>query len=236
MRRIFIPLLLIGATTIWNGWSLASYERLRADILAQKIPFLEVRDASIIEAIHTLKINVPSRWIIFTLEVAPYYGAPEKNLTLDLRDSSVKDILERLTSQDPRYDYLVIDETLIHVFPRDAKDDTGNLLNLKVSHFEISEGRYDLLLKYPLYHIPELQIEYMKRSKSGRIVGSMMGGGDVPKVSLSLRDVTVREILNHISLKTKDFPEQTNIRTGWMYTFRIDKSVPLGGHPRWQIF
>ncbi|MFQ5664109.1 MAG: hypothetical protein ACE5HL_09770 [Terriglobia bacterium] len=157
-------------------------------------------------------------------------------MTLVLQDSTVGGILDDIVAQDPRYSYELVDSNAIHVFPRNAKTDPNDLLNVKVKHFEVSAAPYDLLLKYPQYHIPELQVELIRRSKAGGVVGHMMGGVDVPKVTLSLRDVTVRDVLNAIAQQTLEFAGSQHAATGWIYTFRIGESVPLGGHPRWDLF
>ncbi|MEE8608482.1 MAG: hypothetical protein V3S55_12825 [Nitrospiraceae bacterium] len=181
-------------------------------------------------------MSVGEEPLIFALEIAPFLDKPEQNLTLVSRDTTVRKILQLIMAQDSRYTYEVIDSHLIHVFPRGAKDDPNNLLNVNVKRFEVSASAYDLLLKYPHYHIPELEAEVLRRSKAGATRLHMMGGVDVPKITLNLRDITVRDILNNIALETLQFRTGRHNPTGWIYTFRIDKSVPLGGHPRWGLF
>lgn len=236
MRRGLVTFCILGATALWQSSSVVARHRPDTNSFGFKISSYKVHNASIVEALRRLKVSVGEEPLILTLEVVPFREKPENNLTLVLEHSSVKKVLERITAQDPRYTYEVIDSHLIHVFPRGSTNDPDDLLNIKVKRFDVLAGSYDLLLKYPQYHIPELEVELMRRSRAGGMAVSMLGGGDVPKITLNLRDVTVRDILNSIALETLQFRTGRHNPTGWIYTFRIDKSVPLGGHPRWNLF
>lgn len=206
-----------------------------ATSLRLKVFSYQVQNASIIEALRELQVRVGRDSLIFALEVVPFLEKPENNVSIAIQDSTVKEVLERIIALDPRYTYEVIDSHLLHVFPRGAKHDPTNLLNVKVKRFAVSD-RYDSLIKYPDYHIRELQAELLRRSKAGGVVRSMLGDPDAPTVTLNLEGVTVREVLNQIAQRTEKFSTGHYKPTGWIYTFQIDKSVPLGGHPRWALF
>jgi|GEM_PF-3852400 len=62
----------------------------------------------------------------------------------------------------------------------------------------------------------------------------MLGGTGLPKVSLTMQHGTVRDVLNAVSEKMEAF--RVDEPTGWVYTFHIEKSKPLGGQPKWGLF
>lgn len=227
---------LVVAAALGPGPTGRAAQNLQEAPLRLKVSSYEVRDASIVDALRRLQLKVGPESLIFGLEVAPFSEAPASNLTLTLQGATVKDVLDGIILQDPRYTYEVIDSRLIHVFPREARTDPSNLLNIRVKRFRVSDAPYDRVLKYPQYHIAELEVELMRRSKAGGYVASMMGGADAPRISLDLQDVTVRDVLNRIAQKTEKFPGPLFGPTGWIYTFRVDTSVPLGGHPCWDLF
>jgi len=174
------------------------------------------------------------------LERAPSH-AGEARFSQQLRNVRVKDILDYLTQADPRYAYETVGCNLIHVYPKNAKEDPDNLLNVKIKEFEVHQ--YDLYKA--IYHIahlaPELRDLLQRKMRSGSVPGSSISG-DMdpvrPKISLKLKNVTVRDILNEIagqsnkvSSGNRDFPP-----VGWLYEFRVDETSALGGYPSWQVF
>lgn len=194
---------------------------------------INLRAVSIIEALSQIRSSVISHPLVFTLEVAPFHEAPDRNLDLFLQEATVGELLAHLVEQDSRYTYEVVAPNVIHVYPRGAKDNPHDLLNVPVTDFEITY-QYDLLLKYPYVLIPSLQAEVMRRGKAGGIVGSMMGGAESPKVSVRLRRGTVRDVLNQVAQRTVEFQETPP--SGWLYALKIEPSKPLGGEPTWNLF
>ncbi|MGH9445874.1 MAG: hypothetical protein ACRD3O_09125 [Terriglobia bacterium] len=72
-------------------------------------------------------------------------------------------------------------------------------------------------------------------------MGSILSGNmPPPRLSLHLRNVTVREVLNSLALASVNrFKEGKNYGpTGWEYDFLIDPnaSTGLGGYPHWKAF
>ncbi len=193
---------------------------------------IHTRDFTIIEALSAIRSAAPKDSVIFTLEVVPFTTSPQRNLTLNLTDATVGEALKEIEKQDSRYTYEVIDSCLIHVFPRDALTSTSDLLNVSVKDLSISGVGVDELLQYPSYHIPELEAVILRRSHANGYAASVLGSTDAPKVSVAISSGTVRDVLNAASQRT----EHLATALGWVYTFRIIKSEPLGGEPRWQVF
>lgn len=227
---------IVAAVAMWPGSQVNPTEAASAGPLGLRVPSYDVQGVSIIEALRQLKLAVSRKALILTLEVAPFQQEPEKNLTLSLRNSTVREALDRITSLDARYTYCVAVGEVIHICPRGAKSDPDDLLNTKVRKFSASGVPYDQLLQYPNYHIAELGAELLRRSRAGGVAGSELSSTGVPGVTVEVQNATVRDILNQISLQAAKVAKPQVAPPGWVYTFRVDKTVPLGGHPRWSLF
>lgn len=236
MRERLLALGIVAAVAMWPGSQVNAAAAASGGPLGLRVPSYDVQGVPIIEALRHLKLAVSQKTLILTLEVARFQQEPEENLTLSLRNSTVREALDRITSLDARYTYCVAVGEVIHIFPRGAKSDPDDLLNTKVKTFTTSGVPYDRLLQYPNYYIPELAAELARRSKAGGVVGVMMSSTGVPRVTVEIQNATVRDILNQISLQAAKVSKSPAVPTGWLYTFRIDKSVPLGGHAHWQLF
>jgi hypothetical protein len=236
MRRRALAFGIILAITMWLGSRVNAVGRAETGESEAKVPSYDVRRVSIIEALRQLKACVGERTLLLTLEVAPFEREPEKNLTLSVANSTAKQVLDRITSLDPRYTYRITKGHVIHVYPRGAENDPDDLLNTRVKVFAISGIPYDRLLQYPFHYIPELGAEILRRSRAGGVVGNELSSTGVPGVTVEIQNGTVRDILNQVSLEAAKLSKSPVVPTGWVYTFRIDKSVPLGGHPHWELF
>ena len=201
-----------------------------ASPLTGEVVSLDLSHASIIEALRELRAKANGGKVFFTLEVAPFKTSPEKTLNLHSLRSSVGQVLNSIIRQDPSYDFEVLDSRLIHVFPRNAKRDGHNLLNIQVKNLKLS-ARYDLLLQYPQYHIPQLQTTVFPE---GVGPGSMLGSANAPIVNVAVEKGTVRDVLNLVAQKTEQLQDVTP--RGWIFTFQLDPALPLGGRPLWQLF
>jgi hypothetical protein len=67
-----------------------------------------------------------------------------------------------------------------------------------------------------------------------------MSGDMDPQISLEFRNVTVREILNAVSLFSADLSRKYShfAAVSWKYEFVVDPSATtgLGGYPKWDVF
>jgi len=205
------------------------------DPLSLKVPSYHIENASITEALQKLKASATGGTLVLTLEVAPFQSEPEKNLALSVKDSTVKGVLDRIAASDPRYTYYEFGGGLVHVLPVDADADPQDLLNTEVKMFTASGIPYDRLLQYPDHYIPELGAELARRRTAGGVTGSMLFSSGVASVTVKVTYGTVRSCLNQVSLEAAKVSKSEPVPKGWVYTFRIDKSDPLGGHPRWGL-
>ncbi|HXZ28836.1 MAG TPA: hypothetical protein VEG08_12660, partial [Terriglobales bacterium] len=195
-----------------------------------KVGSIDLPSATIVEALRELRMKAGPDKVFFTVEVVPFKTGPERNLRLHLTRSTVGGVLRSIIRQDPRYDFEVLDSKLVHVFPRTAKQNAEDLLNTPVRNLRLS-APYDILLQYPQYHVPELQIRMFPR---GSGPGSMLSSGDAPAIEVTLATGTVRDVLNLVAQKSERLKNTTP--KGWIYCFRVDPSLSLGGQPSWQVF
>jgi len=224
-------------------------------ILRTKVESFAVHDMDIEEALRLLRRSDYAE-ILIGLEKMPHWweGAETKPISLQLKDTTVGEILTKLCEADPRYTYEIIDDVLIHVYWKGAKDDPSNLLNMKIHNFTV-HGNYTpaaVILKTSQL-APELRDHLREKKKQFNaqrgIVpaspGHNMRGNMTPEFHLELKDVTVREILNAIVLYSRRVylerpPQPTGWRqppTSWKYEFIIKPDAPtgLGGIPRWDV-
>ncbi len=194
------------------------------DILDLKIPEFQVSNATMEEALRELHA-----WgIQVCLEKAPRQnGEEEGKISVNLRDASVREVLNALVSEDKRYAWeryrrmSVSLTNLINVFPVGAKEDPSNLMNIKAKKVVVKAYTTpENLIQSISEFVPELVRKlYVGR---GGIAGSIPGGPIGPielYIDFKFEGMTVRDILNEIALRTAGH--------GWVY-----EPEPT---PRWDV-
>jgi len=141
------------------------------------------------------------------------------------RGGTVGEFLRDLFRQAPTYEYEVISEHTVSVYPKGAKEDPNDILNLRIPRFDVDDQDAGPILGFPDMFIPELQAKLFPptpgQDQLFQYIGGVVPG---PKVTLHLRDVTVREILNAVTVATEnpkgdgrdDYPVSWRCRTGTM--------------------
>lgn len=224
----------------------------RESILTVEITSLRIRSGDMEDALRRLRQADPSRILIGFEKIPHREGERDESISLELTNTTVGDCLDRLCEVDPRYTYEVVGGALINVFPWGAKSDANDLLNIKVASFEFygNELPHNLIIKIGDL-APELR-EYLRlkaeayAKKTGKPLGSagsiLSGNAPLPRISLKLQNVTVREILNAVVLYSVKLSHEGQLYgwppISWKYEFIIDPNAPtgLGGYPRWSTF
>jgi hypothetical protein len=186
------------------------------DFLDLRVPEFEVTRATMEDALE--KLNA---WgIRVCLEKVPLEADEEDvRFSVSLRDASVREILDALVKADKRYTwrrykgYLPSVSTrtdLINVLPIDADKDPEYLTNIRAKKVIIKSPPIspEGAIGYISYFVPEI----VRKLYPGAIAGSILGdGGEKVKVRVNFEfeDMTVREILNEIALRT--------VGRGWVY-------------------
>jgi len=252
-RRLLAGVFCICVASLSSAARTLEDSKKHPSILRMKIDSFYVQNADIEEALRVLRRNDYTE-ILFGLEKVPRWweGAEPTPITLRLNKPSLGEVLNKLCEIDQRYTYEVIDDTLIHVFWKGAKDDPSNLLNMKIRTFSV-HGNYTpggVIVKTGEF-APELRAYLQEKRRQYHAQrgippgspGHNMRGNMTPEFHLDLENSTVREILNAIVLYSRERylerpPDPTGWRqppTSWMYEFIIKSDAPtgLGGIPRW---
>jgi hypothetical protein len=246
-QTFFIVLVLVFLVGVQVSASALEREK-QPSILDSRIASFKVKGVDMEEALVRIHQLGQSKLLIGFEKVAHPQGEKDTNLSLELANTTVSDILAALCKLDPRYTYEVVDSDLINVYPVGAKQDMSDLLNIQIKQTSIS-GKEDLgniIYRLPSY-VTELgsYLEEKKRAYSARTgvpyatLGADMRGDMSPEVDIQLPTMSVREILNSLVLysvklysNSRDFAPLS-----WKYEFVIDPnaSTGLGGYPTWGL-
>ena len=190
-------------------------------------------------------------------------------ISLTLTDTTVGEVVRRLCQADPRYQYQVVagafvrpdlKGSMIEVRPKGALQDATDLLNIRIREYTVDAPMIPgQLFQNVVEDAPELR-DFLRRKmeewlrETGRQPGGspgakMSGNMPPPRMTIHLQDVTVRQILDAISMKSiemfKEGPDFDSsgrgvklAPSGWEYDFVTDPnaSTGLGGYPIWRSF
>lgn len=222
-RRIFIIALftLIAVSTLSVIARAKEAALLRVPKLA--LP-LSGENVPLTLALQELGNRIRGGYVLFGVEVQKINGLePTVKLSTDT-GATLGDALRQITKQLPGYQFEVVSEHLINFYPTSARSDPANPLNKRVPRFDVNSQRAGLILSWPERFIPELSGPEAHASKNGSssglhidlFVGAVAIG---TVVTLHLRDVSVRQILNAVSEVTDAHPE-VDTPLGWEYSYQ----------------
>lgn len=169
-------------------------------------------------------------YVLFGVEVR-LEGGKQPAVKLQVEPGArLGSILHALLLQLPRYQFEVVSEHLIDIYPVGAKGDPKDALNLRVPAFDVAGVKAGAILNSPERFIPELKIRLTPKPEPGKQILELYVGGYQagPPVTLHFRNVTVRDILNGVSKAM----EETSLGSrplGWVYSFERapDPQIPL---------
>jgi hypothetical protein len=221
------------------------------------------------EALLALR-NGDLKHIVIGFERIPHAeGEKGGSISLTVTDTTLGEVVRRLCQADPRYEYQVVEGpwvqpalkgSIVDVRPAGAVKDPNDLLNIRVHEFGVDANILrDTVIDHLDEYAPELgQFLFRKREEwlkergpqPGGSIGPIMSGNMLPpRFTLRLHGVTVREILDAVSMESiemyrtgPDFDSQGRgvkwAPTGWEYDFVIDPNAGtgLGGYPKWEPF
>jgi hypothetical protein len=181
------------------------------------------------DALGHLGSSVSEGYVLFGLEEQLRDGkGPTVNL--DIRtETRLGTALRDLLAQLPPYEMEVVSDHLINLRPKGTKDDPDSILNLRVASFDaVSKPAY-VILDAPRDVIPELNAALRPKPEPGKQVIELYFGGHHggPPVTLHLKNVTVREILNATSVATDPYADDHlpgQAPRGWVCTFNPNPS------------
>ncbi len=189
------------------------------------------------KALSEVGVEIRHGYVSFGIE-ARLKDGEEPSVDLSIQPgSTVGDALHQILRQLPEYRFEVVSDHLIGIYPAGAKEDPNDLLNLHVSRFDVVSEDPGALLSRPQDFIPELKGRLTPRRAGGPQPGGTGGDelrGVGPGITLHLRNVTVRDILNAVSEATEKFPPNLS-PVGWVYSFQPDPNLPAGGVHSWMF-
>jgi len=180
-----------------------------SSILDLKISSLSVKETTIVDIL----IKLAEYGVLIGFEKG-CFKEKDHLISVDLKDSVIREALDTITDLDNRYTWRAyaigggqLDKArslIVNVFPRNKSRDPDWLMNIRVKKGAIKETSPSEAISQVALHIPELyEILY---SNSGGITGSSLSGigAKVQKfnINIEFEDLSVREILNEISLRS----------------------------------
>jgi hypothetical protein len=176
------------------------------------------------QALRDGAIAMRSHYLTFGIELADG-DYPEERMVISSPPpgGTVGEFLQDLFRQVPTYEYEVVSEHAVSVYPRGAKEDPNDILNLRIPRFDVDGEDAGVVLVFPQQFIAELRAKLAPPTQGQdqlfMYIGPVSPG---PKVTLHLRDVTVREILNAVTVATEnpkgDGPDDSPC--SWIYRTR----------------
>jgi len=169
-------------------------------------------------------------FVLFGLEERLRDG---KEPTVDVHigaDATLGVALREVIAQLPPYEMEAVSDHLIDLRPKGAREDPDNILNLRVPTFDTASTAAYGILDAPRDFIPELNQALRPEPEPGKQVIELYFGGyhGGPPVTLHLKNVTVRDILNAASVATEQSygDHKPDAPRGW--TFAFDPNPPSG--------
>lgn len=190
-------------------------------------------------ALQQLGNRIRGGYVLFGVEVLEINGLePSLKLSID-PGATLGDALRQITKQVPGYQYEVISEHLINFYPTSTRGDSGNPLNMRVARFDVDSQRAGLILTWPERFIPELREPEANATKDraspGLHIDLFVGAVAIgPTVTLHLRDVSVRQILNAVTQAT-DARSDVDTPLGWEFAYQPPSAPGRQGVRTWRL-
>lgn len=205
-----ISIVLIAAPASWAARSIHEF-------LDQKIADMDVRESTLFDTLVTIRQkNTDS--VVFGFED----NRDPSKASVVLHSGNVRTLLSVLREAYPAYEFKVSAPGLINVCP--ARSYRGSqILDVHLAHFQAYGKRTvsDVISRLP-NEVPELR-NLLFPGKSGTL-GASTEGGMEPTLNFAVDDVTVRQLLNKLSLYSLHLHSERDDRkqplpVSWRYRF-----------------
>lgn len=173
---------------------------------------------------------VQEGYVLFGLEET-LQGGKEPTVSFQVKPGmALGDSLREILAQLPPYDVEIVSDHLIDLRPAGAKQDPNNILNLRIPNFDAVSMKAYSILDAPRDVIPPLNEALTPKPEPGKRVITLYFGGyhGGPMITLHLKNVTVREILNATAVASERSTPAEKPR-GWLYALDPE---PRAGKPR----
>jgi hypothetical protein len=142
--------------------------------------------------------------------------------------------LSRVLGQASAYDYRVKSPHFISIAPKQLRSDPKDMLNKKIAAFDVDGTQSGEILTWPDRFVPELWRLLHHETPGEQQVYVYQGVGVAigPLVTLHLRDTTLREILDTVSIATEAAGPDA-FPLGWVFSMEPTKDSGLA--PKWHL-
>ncbi len=146
-----------------------------------------------------------------------------EKVELEFHSTSVRRVVESLLRNQPGYEWDVRNGVL-HVFPRSLRENQRNVLNLRLEEYEVKEDYVQFAARRLQIRVQQIIHDPQEEKLPGGIGYSWATGLGDRRVSFTLNDVTVRDILDKLCLAA-DFKV-------WMAAFPMTPEPSATGYIR----
>jgi len=167
---------------------------------------------------------------------------PDGEIDLVFTGETVREILCSVVRSQPGYTFRV-EGSIVHVFPEGALVDRGSFLNLSIRKFEL-ENEFGAYASHKLHNIVQTIVSPPDWPPGSGVAGSIASGEEDRRISLTLENATVRDILDaiasatHMNVWVVAYPEKTTLTPkGFYRTLSVGgEIVPDDYQPVWVLF
>jgi len=195
MRNNFLGLLLAVFASTFYPLPSQSMIQSSEQPLSRKVNSFQLADSSLSIALQRL---AKTSHLLVGFDSLPETDTqPASTFSVNVQDGTVREVLDALTNSDPRYIWTTSGQ-MIDVHPAKGRD---TLSQIVIRHFKVDLVTRDQALE-ALVRSPEIQAELRQKRIKRREFNSFPGdlaAENLPRFSLDLRDLTMREILNAIA-------------------------------------
>jgi hypothetical protein len=175
-------------------------------------------------ALGQLGTRVQGGYVLFGIDLR---SNPEPQVELTVSEPTpLGAVLSQIVGQVEGYRFQAISEHVIDVYSIKEWSDPGDILNIRVGEFTVTNVPAMNIFSKPTTYIPQLK-EYLLRGKTIQACGSIGPGlsSEGPGISLTLHGATIREILNATAEADASLAahvQRHNLPTGWIHKIEND--------------
>jgi hypothetical protein len=150
--------------------------------------------------------------------------APRARVSLSWNTATIREVLQAVVKTQPGFKMLV-GTSVVHVSSPDLVPDHENPLKLKISAFEVHNATVESASRQ-LHEVVKRTLFPAKTQQGfrGGVAASGASNVDDPKISVTLKDATVEDILDALAL--------TSARKIWIVTFSDSRVLTSTGFRR----
>jgi len=147
-------------------------------------------------------------------------------IDLSFKDATVEQVLRAIVNGQPG-NKIIIDKDIVHVFASELIPDRENPLKLNINGFEVHNVPAELASRQLHESVKRTLLPPKPPQGFGRrggVGGSGFSNGDDPKISVTLKNATVEDVLDALAL--------ASARKIWIVTFSDAHTLTAAGYRR----